>query len=50
MTASMPAVAASRTAGTAEMIGPMIGSSSRIAGDDRQQDRVPAEDRVDRRG
>ena len=30
MTGSIPAVAASRTAGTAEMIGPMIGSSSRM--------------------
>ena len=30
MTGSSPAVAARRTAGTAEMIGPMIGSSSRM--------------------
>ena len=30
MTASRPAVAARRTAGIAEMIGPMIGTSSRI--------------------
>ena len=30
MTGSSPAVAASRTAGIAEMIGPMIGTSSRM--------------------
>ena len=29
------------------MIGPMIGSELEDAGDDREQDRVPAEDRVD---
>ena len=32
MTGSRPAVAASRTAGIAEMIGPMIGTSSRMPG------------------
>ena len=47
MTAAGPAVAARRTAGTAEMIGPMIGTSSRTPGDDRQQERVATEDRVD---
>ena len=47
MTGSRPAVAASSTAGTAEMIGPMIGSSSRIPADHRQQHRVPPEHRID---
>ena len=41
---SMPAVAASSTAGIAEMIGPMIGNELEDAGDDRQQDGVAPED------
>ena len=43
MTGSSPTVAASRTAGIAEMIGPDDRHQLEDAGHHRQQDRVPAE-------
>ena len=49
-TATGPTVAASRTAGTAEMIGPMIGTSSRTPAMIDSRTRVAAEDRVDETG
>ena len=45
-TAPGPAVAASSTAGTATMIGPMIGTSSSTPAMIDKQDGVPPEDRV----